>query len=79
MDVQYKVNRRIQSRVEIVVDVSKPVDAKNWGYLMHRMMDLVPHDRRQYDDAYFVEVRDDEIIFWYPEEDQVEVVDSHGR
>lgn len=73
MDVQYRRQRRVQSRVEIVVDVSKPLDAKNFGYIMTRLHgSWLPEKRRPYDDAFFVELRDDELIFWWPEDDRTE-------
>lgn len=72
MDVSHKRQRRTQRRVEIVVDVSKPVDAKNFGWILHQLMNKwLPDDRKPYDDAYFVEVRDDELVIWWPEEDEV--------
>lgn len=72
MDVEYKRQRRTSSRVEIVVDVSKPLDAKNFEWVVYQLRNnWLPDDRRPYDDAYFVELSDDELIIWWPEEDEV--------
>jgi len=73
MDVQYTKQRRIQSRVEIVVDVSKPLDAKNFNFIIdHVVSHMLPTSRGGFDDAYFVEVRDDDLVIWWPEQDQIE-------
>ena len=69
------IQRRTRTNIRHEYVIASPATAKDIGLAIHWATQAMPDERRGYDDAYFVEAYDEEVIVWWPEE-QVEPVSA---
>lgn len=69
MDVHPVVRTAVSRRTEVVAPL--PMDAKNFEFVMRRVHQELPKDRKGLDNAYMISTDGERIIFSWPLPDEV--------